>query len=77
LTGELDLVINSWDLKIHKPAPEFFQKAAELIGELPKHVLFVDDDDRAVRGARAAGLSAYRWTGPHHLTYLRKALDLP
>jgi putative hydrolase of the HAD superfamily len=57
LTGEIDVVINSWDLKIHKPAPEFF--------------------DRAVRGARAAGMSAYRWTGPQHVTYLRKALELP
>lgn len=76
LTGEIDIVINSWDLKVHKPAPEYFQKAAELIGELPKHILFVDDDDRAVRGARAAGMSAYRWTGPQHLPYLRKALEL-
>jgi putative hydrolase of the HAD superfamily len=76
LTGELDVVINSWDLKIHKPAPEYFPRAAELIGELPKHVLFVDDDDRAIRGARAAGMSAYRWSGPQHLHYLRKALAL-
>jgi len=77
LTGEIDVVINSWDLKIHKPAPEYFQRAAQLIGELPKRILFVDDDDRAVRGARVAGMSAYRWTGPQHLTYLRKALELP
>jgi putative hydrolase of the HAD superfamily len=76
LTGEIDVVINSWDLKIHKPAPEYFEQACQLIGEPPKRVLFVDDDDRAVRGARAAGLSAYRWTGPQHLTYLRKALEL-
>jgi putative hydrolase of the HAD superfamily len=77
LAGEVDVVISSWELKVHKPAPEFFRQACELIGEQPKHVLFVDDDDRVVRGARAAGLSAYRWTGPHHLPYLRKALDLP
>jgi putative hydrolase of the HAD superfamily len=76
LTGEIDVVINSWDLKVHKPAPEYFVRACELIGEQPKHVLFVDDDDRAVRGARAAGLSAYRWAGPEHLPYLRKALQL-
>jgi putative hydrolase of the HAD superfamily len=76
LTGEIDVVINSWDLKVHKPAPEYFRKAAELIGELPKHILFVDDDERAVRGARAAMMSAYRWTGPQHLPYLRKALEL-
>jgi putative hydrolase of the HAD superfamily len=77
LAADFDAVINSWDLKIHKPAPEFFQQACELIGEPPKRVLFVDDDDRVIRGARAAGLSAYRWTGPQHLPYLRKALALP
>ena len=76
LTGELDLVVNSWDLKIHKPAPEYFRLACELIGEKPEHVLFVDDDDRAIDGARAAGLPAYRWAGPQHLSYLRKALGL-
>ncbi|GAA4947775.1 HAD family hydrolase [Actinoplanes utahensis] len=77
LTGEVDLVVNSWDLKVHKPAPEFFEKACLAIGALPKHVLFVDDDDRVIRGARSAGLSGYRWIGPDHVPYLRKVLDLP
>lgn len=77
LADEVDVVISSWEQKIHKPAPEFFQRACELIGYEPKYVLFVDDDDRVVRGARAAGLSAYRWSGPEHVAYLRKAMDLP
>ncbi|WP_127497319.1 HAD family hydrolase [Actinoplanes solisilvae] len=77
LTDEVDVIISSWEIKTHKPAPEFFTKACQLLGVLPKFTLFIDDDDRAVRGARAAGLSAYRWTGPQHLPYLRKALDLP
>ncbi|MBU2662136.1 HAD-IA family hydrolase [Actinoplanes bogorensis] len=77
LAGEVDEVISSWEIKAHKPAPEFFEKACELIGFPPSVVLFVDDDDRAVRGARSAGLSAYRWSGTQHLPYLRKALDLP
>ncbi|MFI1989383.1 HAD family hydrolase [Actinoplanes sp. NPDC020271] len=77
LTGEVDFVLSSWEMKVHKPAPEFFERACVAIGELPKHVLFVDDDDRAVRGARVAGLSGYRWTGPQHVPYLRKVLDLP
>ncbi|GAA2657241.1 HAD family hydrolase [Paractinoplanes durhamensis] len=76
LAGEVDVVISSWEQKVHKPAPEFYQRACELIGFAPKHVLFVDDDDRAVRGARAASLPAYRWSGPEHVAYLRKALDL-
>jgi putative hydrolase of the HAD superfamily len=76
LADEVDLVVSSWEIKVHKPAPEFFQKACELIGVPPKQVLFIDDDDRAVRGARVAGLAAYRWAGPDHLDYLRKALDI-
>jgi putative hydrolase of the HAD superfamily len=76
LADEVDVVISSWEQKVHKPAPEFFERACELIGFAPKHVLVVDDDDRVVRGARAAGLSAYRWSGPEHVAYLRKALDL-
>jgi putative hydrolase of the HAD superfamily len=77
LTGEVDFVLSSWEMKVHKPAPEYFERACQEIGELPKHVLFVDDDDRVIRGARAAGLAGYRWTGPDHVPYLRKALDLP
>jgi putative hydrolase of the HAD superfamily len=76
LTGEIDTVISSAELGVHKPAPEYFARACELIGFPAKQVLFVDDDDRVVRGARAAGLSAYRWSGPEHLPYLRKALDI-
>ncbi|BBH64388.1 haloacid dehalogenase [Actinoplanes sp. OR16] len=76
LTGEVDLVLSSWEMKVHKPAPEYFEQACQEIGQLPKHVLMVDDDDRVVRGARAAGLSGYRWAGPEHLPYLRKVLDL-
>jgi putative hydrolase of the HAD superfamily len=77
LTDEFDTIINSSELSVHKPAPEFFQQACVAIRTLPKHVLFVDDDNRAVLAARAAGLSAYRWTGPQHLPYLRKVFDLP
>jgi putative hydrolase of the HAD superfamily len=77
LTDEFDVVASSWELKVHKPAPEFFERACELVDEQPQHVFFVDDDDRVVRGARAAGLSAYRWSGPQHLPYLRRVFDLP
>ncbi|SDY54963.1 putative hydrolase of the HAD superfamily [Micromonospora pattaloongensis] len=73
LVDELDVVINSSVVGVHKPAKDYFHEACRAVGALPKQVLFVDDDDRTVRGARAAGLSAHRWTGPHDLTYLRAA----
>jgi putative hydrolase of the HAD superfamily len=77
LAEEFDTVVSSWELKVHKPAPEFFTQACAALNVEPPWVLFVDDDDRAVRGARAAKMPALRWTGPQDLPYLRKALALP
>jgi putative hydrolase of the HAD superfamily len=77
LADEFDAVFSSWELKIHKPAPDFYRRACAALGFEPPWVLFVDDDDRAVRAARALRMPAYRWTGPEDLSYLRRALGLP
>jgi putative hydrolase of the HAD superfamily len=77
LTGEFDAVVSSYELKVHKPAPEFFERACAALNVEAPWVLFVDDDDRTVRGARAAKLPSLRWSGPENLPYLRKALALP
>lgn len=74
LIGEVDRVLNSSVLGVHKPTKEYFQVACQAMGTPPDRLLFVDDDDRSVRGARVAGLSAYRWNGPRDLPYLRAAL---
>ncbi|MET7818208.1 HAD family hydrolase [Micromonospora zamorensis] len=75
LTDELDVVVNSSTLGVHKPAPEYFQAACQALATPPARVLFVDDEDWAVRGARSAGLSAHRWGGHADLRYLRAALN--
>ncbi|MFI7216642.1 HAD family hydrolase [Micromonospora maritima] len=74
LTDELDVVVNSSVVGVHKPAKEYFQAACAALDTPPARVLFVDDQDRAVAGARVAGLSAHRWSGPADLRYLRAAL---
>ena len=74
LTEELDVIVNSSVVGVHKPAKEYFQAACEALGTPPARVLFVDDEDRAVAGARVAGLSAHRGSGPADLRYLRAAL---
>jgi len=76
LAAEFDAVVNSSVLRIPKPAPEYFGAACLALRTRPDHVLFVDDSDRFIRGARAAGLSAHRWTGPADIPYIRAALDL-
>jgi putative hydrolase of the HAD superfamily len=74
LSGEFDAVVNSFAIHAHKPTGEFFTAACAAVGTAPSRCLFVDDEDRHVRGARAVALSAYRWTGPADLPYLRAAL---
>jgi putative hydrolase of the HAD superfamily len=74
LTDEVDVVVNSSVVGFNKPAKEYFEAACAALETPPARVLLVDDEDRAVSGARAAGLSAYRWTGPAGLRYVRAAL---
>lgn len=76
LRDEVDIVVNSSVLGVHKPTREFFVQACAAVDRAPARVLFVDDEDRNVRGARVAGLSAYRWSGISDAPYLRAALGL-
>ena len=76
LVDEFDVVVNSSAIGIHKPAREFFTLACVAVRTDPARCFFVDDDDHNVRGARVAGLSAFRWTGPADLPYLQAALGL-
>ena len=48
----------SSDLKLMKPAPEFYRYAIEKIGLPPQEILFIDDNKANVDGARALGLDA-------------------
>jgi putative hydrolase of the HAD superfamily len=77
LTGEFDAVVNSSVLGVCKPATEYFTVACEILGLPADQVLVVDDDVRCVQGARSAGLSALRWSGPDDLRYLHAALGVP
>jgi putative hydrolase of the HAD superfamily len=76
LTGEFDAVVNSAVLGVAKPAPEFFAVACAMLRVPPKGCLLVDDTERNVQGARAAGLAGHRWTGPGDLPYLQAAFGL-
>jgi putative hydrolase of the HAD superfamily len=76
LADRFDVIVNSSVIGVHKPAKEFFLAACRAIETPPNRCLFVDDDDRDVRAARAAGLSGYRYNGPADFPYLRAALGL-
>jgi putative hydrolase of the HAD superfamily len=52
--------ITSCELGARKPEPEAFARVAKLIGVAPGRILFFDDLEENVAGAREAGLQAYR-----------------
>jgi putative hydrolase of the HAD superfamily len=56
-----DVSLYSCELGVAKPDPAFFREAARLIDAPPEAILFVDDSDRNVAGAREAGLVAEQW----------------
>jgi putative hydrolase of the HAD superfamily len=75
LAGEFDAVANSALLGVHKPTREYFAAACGLVDTPAERCLLLDDDDRNVRGARAAGLSALRFSDVADLDYVRAALS--
>jgi putative hydrolase of the HAD superfamily len=76
LTDDFDVIVNSSQIGLHKPSKEFFIAACQAVKAIPQQVMFIDDQDRNVRGARVAGLSAYRYEPPDDLSYVRKALGI-
>jgi len=72
LAARFDAVVDA----AAKPTPAFFAAACTAVAAAPARTLFVDDVDRNVRGARAAGLKALRYGGENDLRYLRAAMGL-
>jgi putative hydrolase of the HAD superfamily len=58
-------IVTSCELRARKPEPEAFRRLLKAVGA--KQALFFDDLEENVLGARAAGLEAYRVTGPEEI----------
>lgn len=56
-----DVGVYSCDIGLAKPDPAYFEKAVALIGAPADTVLFIDDKQANVDGARSVGVAAERW----------------
>jgi putative hydrolase of the HAD superfamily len=56
-----DTCFYSCELGVAKPDPAFFIAVVDTLGVAPASILFVDDSERNVLAARAAGLAAVHW----------------
>jgi len=65
----------SSDVGWAKPSAEFFTHVVDQLGADPDEVLFVDDSQANVDGARAAGLHAERWEIAEGIESLRALLS--
>lgn len=61
-------VITSCEIGARKPEPEAFLRLAKIIGAKPEQLLFFDDLEENVLGARRAGLSAFQVTRPDDIS---------
>lgn len=57
-----DPVLISSDLKMLKPSKDIYEEAARRCGVAPEEVLFIDDGEKNVAGAKAAGMNAFLYT---------------
>jgi putative hydrolase of the HAD superfamily len=74
-----DVSAYSWEVGAAKPDPEFFHRVVRRIGVPAAEVLFVDDNEANVEGARTAGLVGEHWhfeRGPGSLHVLLGSHDI-
>jgi len=65
----------SYDLGFHKPDPEVYRAACRALGNEPGDCAFLDDLESNVKGAREAGLHAFRFSNDR-IPEIRRALGL-
>ena len=71
LAPYLDVVLSNGDVVNSKPDPEIYQRAIELLGLEPYEVLVVEDNEKGVKAALAAGTHVVQVSGPADVTYER------
>ncbi len=59
--ARFDTQFYSCELGAAKPERGFFERILAAVGAIPEEVLFVDDSERNVAGAREVGLAAEQW----------------
>jgi len=67
----LDFVVSADDVRRGKPDPEIYERAVDRLGLTAAEVLVVEDNDKGIAAARAAGCHVMTVTDPRGVTYER------
>lgn len=68
VTGLFDAAFSSHQLGCHKPDPAIYREALALLGVSAERVVFFDDVENNVAGAKAEGITAFQVAGVEQLT---------
>jgi HAD superfamily hydrolase (TIGR01509 family) len=68
--------VTSCELGERKPEPEAFVRLCRLLGMMPERIVFFDDLEENVAGARRAGLQAFRVSGAAEIEAISVRLAL-
>jgi putative hydrolase of the HAD superfamily len=72
-----DHQILSCELRLIKPDPAIFQKSIERIGTKPQEILFVDDRQLNIDGAKSTGIAAIRFENTKQLRQELQEMRFP
>ena len=77
LSPYLDLIVSNEDVKVGKPDPEMYLKAMHHFGFDPEECLIVEDNEKGIKAARAAGahLLVVRDVGETNLENILNAIQ--
>jgi len=74
----VDEVVYSHEAGVSKPDPRIYALACDRLGVRPQEMVFVDDADRCVTGARKAGIHAFRFhNNVQTIAEIERLLALP
>jgi len=76
LEKHMDVVLSAKDIKVAKPDPEIFLKAAELMGVEPSECLVIEDSQHGVDAAKAASMACASFSGVPRLVTDVKGADI-
>jgi beta-phosphoglucomutase len=76
LDRHLDVVLSNEDVRAGKPDPEIYVKAIAELRLQPHEVLVVEDNDKGVRAATAAGAHVLQVREPADVTYSLIAAEI-
>jgi putative hydrolase of the HAD superfamily len=67
LREAFDVTLSSCYLGLRKPQPAIYRRALDILGTPAERILFIDDRQENVAGARAAGIRGLRFDGAEQL----------